>query len=112
MAWARAKLFLAPALVTPREPDQASLFCGLHQGKTDKEGNPCLVDYLPYDIRGKPLKLSQHWEEQGSSKVAGWEPRIATGGTRGSKKTQGRHNCLVTYTSSRSLLASRFPGSF
>ena len=58
MAWARAKLFLAPALVTPREPDQVSLFCGLRQGKTDKEGNPCLVDYLPYDTLGKPLQLS------------------------------------------------------
>ena len=88
MAWARAKLFLAPALVTPREPDQASLFCGLHQGKTDKEGNPYLVDYLPYDTLGKPLQqLSPNWEEQGSSIVAGWEPGIATEGIRGSKKT-------------------------
>ena len=62
MAWARAKLFLASALVTPREPDQVSLFCGLHQGKTDKEGNPFLVDLPPFDIRVKPLQLSPNWE--------------------------------------------------
>ena len=50
------------------------------------DGKPYLVDFLPYDVMGKRLELSRNHEEQGSRRVEGFDPRVATEGPWRSKK--------------------------